>query len=500
MHRPPCARSRIVSALTLPLIAASTHGDIFNVPADGPLSVVIALANSGDEIVVSDSGSPYLLFPGISFTDKQLTIRGSTGNRNDVVISGADLDVVFTVNGAGSDGTIFQDLTITSGFVASTDPINSDAAGLRIYDANVSMINCAVVGNRNESDDGDGAAIYVQNADLSLIDCLVQGNTLADAGADSAAIFGTSANLTLVDSQFIGNRIDDLVVPETGAAGAILATNGSLQALRCVFERNRGGAGGGVHVSNTTVSILDRCEFLGNVAGVWGGGLYSRDDSGLTTIRNSTFVGNLSLGNDAAIFTSAALHAENCTFTGNQATGNFLVGGSPADRRVVVMDNSVFWGNDTGLFVPGSGTNFPIIRSCIVEGGFASANGSGNNLDVDPLLTALPAIGVDMEWGTLDDDYGDMRPTGASPCIDAGDSDQYAGPFVDLDGNDRAVDDPNTMDTGLAIDGPVIDIGAFETQAGVLVPFCEGDADGSGDVNFGDITAVLGNWLVVCPN
>ena len=26
-----------------------------------------------------------------------------------------------------------------------------------------------------------------------------------------------------------------------------------------------------------------------------------------------------------------------------------------------------------------------------------------------------------------------------------------------------------------------------------------GDADGSGVVNFGDITSVLGNWLVVCP-
>ena len=100
---------------------AISQAAVINVPGDAPLSVAIAIANSGDEIVLSDSGSPYLVFPGLSWTNKALTVRGLTGNRDDVVVSGANLDVVFTVNGAGSDGTVFQDLTRTAGTVRRHD-------------------------------------------------------------------------------------------------------------------------------------------------------------------------------------------------------------------------------------------------------------------------------------------------------------------------------------------------------------------------------------------
>jgi hypothetical protein len=33
----------------------------------------------------------------------------------------------------------------------------------------------------------------------------------------------------------------------------------------------------------------------------------------------------------------------------------------------------------------------------------------------------------------------------------------------------------------------------------ILAPFCPGDADGSGQVDFGDINEVLANWLLMCP-
>ncbi len=493
-------RNRIVWAAGFALGATGVcEADVKNVPADGPLSVVIAQAVSGDEIVISDSGSPYQLFPGITFTNKQLLIRGSTGNRDDVVIDGAGLSVVFTVLGSGSDGTVFQDLTITNGFVASSEPSNSDAAGLRVDGANVTLMNVAMVGNRNESSDGDGAAISAFVCDLTLVDCLIANNTLSSASADSPAVFGSGCNLTLVDTLVSGNRWDMGVTQTTGAAATVLATNGTLQALRCVFERNQGGAGGAIHVSNATVSVIDACRFNGNIASTWGAGLYARDDAGLTTIRNTTFVGNRSLGNDAAIFTSAPLEAENCVFVANQASGTYVIGGSPANRSVVKLDNCILWGNDATDLVPGLPSNAPVLRSCVVQGGYAPPNASTGNIDVDPLLTSMPSSGMDAEWGTDDDDYGDLRPMDMSPCIDAGNSDLYAGPFVDLDGNDRAVDDPATADTGFAIDGPVIDIGAFET-AGDLVQACPGDADNSGLVDFGDITNVLNNWLSVCPN
>ena len=50
------------------------------------------------------------------------------------------------------------------------------------------------------------------------------------------------------------------------------------------------------------------------------------------------------------------------------------------------------------------------------------------------------------------------------PRTDAGSSTDYAGPLADLDANDRAQDDPETPDTGLAFRSPGIDMGAFELQ------------------------------------
>lgn len=39
----------------------------------------------------------------------------------------------------------------------------------------------------------------------------------------------------------------------------------------------------------------------------------------------------------------------------------------------------------------------------------------------------------------------------------------------------------------------------FVVEGDGLCTTCDGDADGSGTVNFGDITSVLGNWLNICP-
>ena len=39
----------------------------------------------------------------------------------------------------------------------------------------------------------------------------------------------------------------------------------------------------------------------------------------------------------------------------------------------------------------------------------------------------------------------------------------------------------------------------FVVEGDGLCSTCDGDADGSGLVDFADINAVLGNWLAVCP-
>ena len=77
-----------------------------------------------------------------------------------------------------------------------------------------------------------------------------------------------------------------------------------------------------------------------------------------------------------------------------------------------------------------------------------------------------------------------------SPAIDAGDNDAVSeGTTVDLDGNPRFVDDPDTPDTGNGTP-PIVDMGPYEFQA----DSCPADLDGSGAVDFGDILAILAAW------
>jgi len=83
--------------------------------------------------------------------------------------------------------------------------------------------------------------------------------------------------------------------------------------------------------------------------------------------------------------------------------------------------------------------------------------------------------GSDGQWGTADDDYGDLRLQHGSPCIDAGDNAAVPADISDLDGDGdvtepipfdlagmaRFFDDLLTPDTGLGTP-PIVDMGAYE--------------------------------------
>ena len=112
-----------------------------------------------------------------------------------------------------------------------------------------------------------------------------------------------------------------------------------------------------------------------------------------------------------------------------------------------------------------------------------------------------------------------------SPCIDAADNTAVpAGFTTDLDGRPRFVDDPATPDTGNG-DPPIVDMGAYEFQAGcpadlnndgvinladlgiLLADFgctagpgnCPGDVDGDGDTDLADLGILLSEFGNPCP-
>jgi hypothetical protein len=103
-----------------------------------------------------------------------------------------------------------------------------------------------------------------------------------------------------------------------------------------------------------------------------------------------------------------------------------------------------------------------------------------------------PAPGPDGRWGTDDDDFGDLRLTGGSPAIDAGDNAApgLSGITTDLAGNPRFIDVPAAPDTGNGT-APIVDMGAYEaTPAPTLV----GDANYDHVVDFNDLVILAQNY------
>ncbi|HBO42963.1 MAG TPA: hypothetical protein DD670_03320, partial [Planctomycetaceae bacterium] len=168
-----------------------------------------------------------------------------------------------------------------------------------------------------------------------------------------------------------------------------------------------------------------------------GAGIASFGSLGLTGV---SIVGNVATSSGGGLYALATLAVVNSTIAGNAVTGTSGSGGGVyLAIETAVLTNSIVAVNAA----PGD----PDIRGTL-------ATGSGHNLlGVDPGFVRNPGPGDDGQWGTADDDRGDLRLTEFSPAIDMGDSDAVpAALAADLDGNPRVV-------------GARVDIGVYEFQS-----------------------------------
>jgi len=292
-------------------------------------------------------------------------------------------------------------------------------------------------------------------------DLFLDGFTITD-GSGGSAMFNRQCNPTIANCTFMSNLTGGI----QNNGGTVIVTNcnfienvggglgnasAATSVYNCLFIGNSSNGGGGMNNSESTVTVTD-CIFKGNAATFAGGAINGYHSN--QTLTNCTFVGN------SAEYGGGVYHRGNwgktelinCTLSGNVATYN---GGGiyyeTAKPSSVV--NSILWDNRgvNGSQIYIYNTEVSVSHSDI-QGGIP---GDGN-IDANPLFTRDPSPGIDGEWGTEDDDYGDLSLQHGSPCIDAG---AEVGLDADIEGNVRPFDYPYVDNNSGVSD---FDMGAYE--------------------------------------
>jgi predicted outer membrane repeat protein len=441
----------------------------------------------------------------------------------ELILAGGNYDdnSVHVVTGSGTDATAVLDgFTITAGYADLPHP-HDRGGGLHNGSApagSPTVVNCKFMGNYacygggisnecgsrpmvidslfqgNLAWEGNGAGIDNNyRTRCTVVACVFQGNTAAYCGG---GISSGGCNPQVIDCTFVRNvalSLDPNWEQDGGGAIFHWSTTNVIRVHYCIFADNMAfdGCGGAVNNRYADRPEFVNCAFYGNSATEAGAGIFLWCSGAVV---NCIFAGNAAGTDGGGLFYRAGSSVvQNCTFSGNVAGGEgggIYVAGQPR------IANTILWGN-TPENVGGYGAD-AVIEYCDVGGGWP---GTGN-IDANPVF--VDPDGPDNDPNTLADN--DYRLSTGSPCVDAGcnwavprdtadldgDGDTDEITPLDLDGEGRFFDDPNTPDTGCGWP-PIVDMGAYEFGGTGPQP-CFGDLDNDRDVDLADLATLLSHY------
>ena len=446
---------------------------------------------------LSGAGGAYVTGVSASFAD--CIFHGNSapaGGAGLAVNDGADANVtqcVFDSNANPAVGVVNADATI--GACTFT---NNTGTALRVWgssDQAVTVTDCTFVAN---SGVWSGAVDNVGT--LTLRECLF----LENEGSCGGAVGNDDGTIWIENCEFLQNAANNIGYPPN-RGGAFWTRSGEATVKNCTFVGNWAtpdGAGGAVRAiydEGDAVRLVN-CQFWGNSADI-GGAVACYDAA--PVFAQCVFAGNTATDGGAFhSFVGSEPVIVNSVIVANSATGygGGLFGDAEQDQPAI--HNSILWANQDqdGNYAETSQTygGEPEIRYSCVSGWTGALGGIGNFGD-DPLF--VDQLGPDGIPGSGDEDF---RLSPGSPCIDRGsdwlvpedfadlDEDTNVDEFLplDLEGEGRFFDDPNTPDVGGG-SVAIVDVGAYEFGGTGPQP-CLSDFDGDGDVDLADLGRLLG--------
>ncbi len=254
------------------------------------------------------------------------------------------------------------------------------------------------------------------------VTALISGLTITGGSASTdGGGLSNSGTLALEDSLIINN------VAGGGSRGGGVYNNGTLSVIRSTLEGNSTGyLGGGIFNLNGSLFVEDS-TLDANTAGLSGGGIDADGSAGATTIYGSTFT----------------LNVASSPSGGGGAIDNYLGNQSVTVEDTVLAGDSSSYGPEFSNSVTSLGSN--LVSATNGSGGWVASDKVGTS--AHPLAADLGALGY----------YG-----GPTPTIPLLVGSQALGAGV-------AVNGITADQRGLPLDSPSPDIGAFQTQAGIVV-------------------------------
>lgn len=442
------------------LMTASVFGLTATTYAD-TLNVPAQFSTIQAAINASAHGDEVLVAPGtyfeaINLQGKQITLRSADGaDVTTIDASGKNTSAVKIMSGEGAS-TVFEGFTVTGGDGDSSIYGLPIGGGMNIFSASPSVRDCVFIENVANM----GGGINVTGGQPVIDRCAFRNNR----------------------SMGYGNFA-------TGGGG--IAVNNSLAIVKnCTFESNYAWMEGGGAVVLFGTPVFANCAFVGNVASTFGGAVQNG-------VSDTKFI--------------------NCSFAGNDAfQGDAIRNWSTGGVMDVTIENCIIWGHEaTSILDLGGAAS--TVRNSVVE--FGWAGGGEMAVDSDPKFGRMPSAGADNEWGTSDDDFGDLCLQSDSSAIDAGDTAVLPADITtDLIGNDRVIngmvdmgaheflavieDDPHTCAADVYpaggnqivnIDDILVIINTFgaiaQGEGGDIAP-----AGGNGDVNYDDLLVAINSF------
>ncbi len=231
------------------------------------LTAAITEANDGDEIwvaagtyypsKVSDRSETFQLKSGVNIFGGFNGTEESRSNRNwetnlttlsgDIGVSAINTDNSFHVVTA-SDNTILDGFTISNGY--SIDAPQGSGAGIRIYDASPTIINC-IISNNSASSGGGISSEY--NSSSTFKNCTITNNTATQYGGASRSF---SSSLYLTNCLIINNQAND------GGGFSNLESGATL--INCTISGNNATTTGG-GLSDYVSSTIAKTPLFGEI-------------------------------------------------------------------------------------------------------------------------------------------------------------------------------------------------------------------------------------------